>query len=93
MTDEIVNPEAAAKVVAGAATGGGFFWWLARSYVSARERIAEDFRNEVRADLKELKKLAQESLMDKALLAQRVTALEREVHELRSQLREMSEGR
>jgi uncharacterized protein involved in exopolysaccharide biosynthesis len=40
----------------------------------------------VRADLKELKKLAQESSMDKALLAQRVTHLEREVHEMRTQL-------
>jgi len=79
-----------AAVVGG---GGGFFWWLIRGIMTQREAQAEAFRQEVRADLKELKGLMQATVTASALHELRIKALEDALADLRKQVREMSEGR
>lgn len=79
-----------AAVVGG---GGGFFWWLVRNVMSAREARAEEFRQEVRADLKELKALVQAYALSEARLEARLAALETRVDGHERTLERLSEGR
>ena len=56
-----IEPATAAAGAAVTAGAGGFFWWLVKGIMTQRERAAEEFRQEVRGDLRELKAMMQAS--------------------------------
>lgn len=84
-----------AAIVGGAVVtgGGGLFWAWIRGVFASREKAAEDFRIEMRADLKEVKALVQALVTTSQVAEQKHHALELRVAALERVIEQIREGR
>jgi hypothetical protein len=94
VSDPSQLPDGLASLIGGGvvAGGGGLFWAWIRGVFSAREKAAEEFRIEMRADLKEVKALVQALVTTSQVAEQKHHALELRVAALERAVEQIREG-